>query len=131
MRTHRTLLHATLLLTLSQAPAGAAPLAPEACANLKQEHESLVAAGAKADMDRGPGWAKANLAPEKLSRIERLITVEEQLSFRCSQQLTARPQLKEPPPLAPGAGVASNIPPPKRKDVKAANAAKSRQAEKR
>ena len=124
---HQALLHAALLLA---APAAlAAPLDPEACAALKTEHRDLVAAGAKSDMTRGPEWAKANLAPERLGKIERLIAVEEQLSFRCGEQLTARPQIKEPPKPDPAAGVASPIPPPKRKDpTAAARAAKKRQA---
>jgi hypothetical protein len=125
MRIHRTLLRAALTIAAAPAAALAAPLDPEACAALKTEHASLVAAGAKSDMSRGPAWAKANLAPERLGRIERLITVEEQLSFRCGELLTARPQMKEPP--QPAAGVSSNIPPPKRKSVSAALAAKNRQ----
>lgn len=116
------------LLALALLPAvsaRAAPLEPAACASLKAEHESLVAAGAKADMARGPEWAKANLAPDRLGRIERLIAVEEQLSFRCGELFTARPIIKEPPkPPADAAGKAaasdatgglSSIPPPRRK----------------
>ncbi|WP_171946458.1 hypothetical protein [Hyphomicrobium sp. CS1GBMeth3] len=113
------------MLSLATPTALAAPLDPEACTALKTEHTSLVAAGAKSDMSRGPEWAKTNLAPDRLDKIKRLIAVEEQLSFRCGEQLTARPQIKE---LPKPAGVASSIPPPIRKDVKAALAAKNRQA---
>ncbi len=126
-----------LLAPLAAFPslAWSAPLDPPACAALKTEYDGLVAAGAKADMDRGPEWAKTNLAPDRLGKIERLIAVEEQLSFRCSEQLTARPALKElpKPPAAdqPGqagakvtseardGGTPSNIPPPKRKNKSA------------
>jgi hypothetical protein len=107
-------------LCLAAAPAVAAPLDPETCANLKKEYDGLVAAGAKSDMDRGPEWAKANLAPDRLGRIERLIGVEEQLSFRCGDQLTARPALKELPRPESGMGAVSNIPLPKRKNLEAA-----------
>lgn len=129
-------------------PALAAPLEPEACATLKAEHRGLVADGAKSDMDRGPEWAKSNLTPDRLGKIERLIAVEEQLSFRCGEGLTARPAIRELPKTeggdpakaaageSPGAAVSatreagrgtpSNIPPPKRKD--AAKAAKTQTA---
>ncbi|MGE0022872.1 MAG: hypothetical protein AB7S70_04480 [Hyphomicrobium sp.] len=132
---------AMLLVLLLVSPAAAVPLAPEACAALKTEHDGLVAGGAKADMDRGPDWAKTNLAPERLGKVERLIAVEEQLSFRCDNQMTARPVLKEQPRLepdkpdkpdaadatavVPGKRTPSNIPPPKRKDMAAAAKAAS------
>lgn len=120
-----------LLLTvalIAAAPAAAAPLEPQTCDTLKTEYQGLVAAGAKSDMDKGAQWAKANLAPDKLKAIERLIAVTEQLSFRCGEQLTARPALKEvpkPPQVLnaeaagggakAGAGKISSIPPPVRK----------------
>ncbi|MCC7251414.1 hypothetical protein [Hyphomicrobium sp.] len=130
MRIERALLQAALILAAPSTVA-AAPLEPEACAALKTEYQGLLAAGAKSDMDRGPGWAKANLSPERLGKIERLIAVQEQLSFRCGELLTARPVINEPPPPEVArAGVSqSNIPLPKRKDASAAAAAK-RQATK-
>lgn len=143
MRIEQGFLCAALLLA---APcAVAAPLAPDVCASLKTEYQGLVAGGAKSDMDRGPEWAKANLTPDRLGKIERLIAVEEQLSFRCGELLTAQPVIKEAPKIEDGGldkavagevagpgeaaegrprrGVPSNIPPPKRKD--AAKAAKN------
>lgn len=125
MRILQTLLPAVLLLVLFQ-PAAAAPLDSDACATLRKEYEALVAAGAKADMSRGAEWAKTSLPPERLERIKRLIDAEEQLSFRCGEQLTARPQINEPPP--PATAVTSGMPLPKRKDARAASAARSRQA---
>ncbi|HEX2842402.1 hypothetical protein [Hyphomicrobium sp.] len=124
---------------LAAPQAVAAPLDPPACTALKTEYDGLIAAGAKADMDRGPEWAKTNLAPDRLGKIERLIAIEEQLSFRCGEQLTARPAIKElpkPPQTAgadpdqptaklngnaTGGGTPSNIPPPKRKNKSAAS----------
>jgi hypothetical protein len=88
---------ALLVAAAACASTEAAPLEPQACEALKTERMRLVADGAKADMDRGPEWAKANLAPDRLGKIERLIALDEQLSFRCGEQLTARPVLKEPP----------------------------------
>lgn len=85
-------------------PAGAAPLEPEACAKFRTERQGLIADGVKTDMGKGPEWAKANLSPERLGKIERLIAVEEQLSFRCDELVTAKPQMKEPPKPAKTAG---------------------------
>lgn len=124
MHIARTLLPALLLPFLWQ-PSAAAPLDAEACATLRKEYEALVAAGAKADMSRGADWAKTNLPSKRLERIERLINAEEQLSFRCGEQLTARPQISEPPPAK---AVTSGFPLPKRKDARAASAARNRQA---
>ncbi len=139
MRIKRTFVLLAPVVVLAAPQAFSAPLDPPACAALKTEYDSLVAAGAKADMDRGPEWAKTNLAPDRLGKIERLIAVEEQLSFRCGEQLTARPAIKElpKPPQAAGAdpdqaaakaggetlqgGTPSNIPPPKRKNKSAAS----------
>ncbi|MDQ8700746.1 hypothetical protein [Hyphomicrobium sp. LHD-15] len=120
---------------LAASPAAAAPLDPQACTTLKSEYQSLVAAGAKSDKEKGPQWAKSNLQPDRLGAIERLITVEEQLSFRCGEVLTARPALKEqpkPPQVLnadataagtgsnkAGAGKISSIPPPVRKNKNA------------
>ena len=133
MRIVQGFLCTAFTLAASFAPsAEAAPLEPEACTALKTELQSLLAAGAKSDMDRGPEWAKANLTPDKMAKVERLIAVEEQLSFRCGEQLTARPALKELPKPEGGPAVAaitdgscqpSRIPPPIRKD--AAKAAKN------
>lgn len=139
MRITRIFVLLAPVAALAAPQAVAAPLDPPACAALKTEYDELVAAGAKANMDRGPEWAKANLAPDRLGKIERLIAVEEQLSFRCGEQLTARPAIKElpKPPQAAGAdpdqgatklngnaregGTPSNIPPPKRKNRSAAS----------
>jgi hypothetical protein len=141
MRIERALPLATLLLGIATS-AVAAPLDPQACAALKTEYDGLVSAGVKSDMDRGPDWAKTNnLAPDRLGKIERLMALQEQLSFRCGEQLTARPNLKEPPkPPQPektakdGKNAAaaaptgdlldslmapSNIPPPKKKSKNA------------
>lgn len=88
---------ALVALVALPATAGAVPLDKPACDSLKTEHAALLAGGLEADMARGPEWAKANLAPERLKLIERLIEVEEQLSFRCGEIVTARPLMKEPP----------------------------------
>ncbi len=134
MRIDRALFCTALFLAAAPAVV-AAPLDPETCANLKTEYDGLVAAGARSDMDRGPEWAKANLTPDRLGKIERLIAVGEQLSFRCGDQVTARPALKELPKSEGGnagegkrsKGTPSNIPLPKRKDADAARKHASQQ----
>jgi hypothetical protein len=124
--------HLLAAALLAASPAAAAPLEPQACTSLKSEYQTLVSAGAKSDMNKGPQWAKANLQAERLAAIERLMTVEEQLSFRCGELLTARPALKELPKptqvlnadvsgastgtAKKGAGKLSSIPPPVRKN---------------
>jgi hypothetical protein len=112
------------------ASANAAPLEQSACAALNNERDRLIASGLKSDMERGPEWAKTNLAADRLQQIQRLIAVEEQLSFRCDKLVTAAPQIKEPPKPEPGKAEASAakpvddifeglnfgaMPPPKRK----------------
>lgn len=61
----------------------AAALGKEECDKLQAEQTELTAAGVRANLDRGPEWGKANLAPDKLQLVQRFIAVEEQLSFRC------------------------------------------------
>jgi hypothetical protein len=71
------------LLAVNPPPASAVPLDPAACEELREKLETLRSDGAAADMARGPDWARANLAPDRLQRIGALLEVEEQLNFRC------------------------------------------------
>jgi len=61
----------------------AAPLDKDECAKLKTEQSQLEHEGVRGSMARGPEWAKANLAADKLAQVRRLIDVDEQLLFRC------------------------------------------------
>lgn len=80
-RSGLSLVIAALLL---QAPATrAAQLDKDSCGKLKTEQAQLEQGGTRGSLGRGPEWAKANLAPEKLEQIRRLIEVDEQLLFRC------------------------------------------------
>jgi hypothetical protein len=87
----------------------AAPLDEEACKGAKTEREGLVAKGVESDIARGPEWGKANLPPDRLKEVARLIELNEQLTFRCGQLTVARPDGKpllkkeEPAPKAAGA----------------------------
>lgn len=108
------------MVALLTAPAGvaASPLDQAACDALKTERSALVAAGIENDLARGPEGAKANkLGAERLKQIERMIEVDEQLSFRCGEAVTARPTLKEPPKPIEAAAT------PAKKDASAGQAA--------
>ncbi len=72
------------LTLLCQAPA-AAPLEPAACEQLRQEVSALEKAGARANFSKGTGWAMANLKPDQISQVEKLIEADAQYMFRCPQ----------------------------------------------
>lgn len=61
----------------------AEPLPKERCAELTAERTLLEGGGAAENLERGPEWAKANLTPEQISYVRRLIAVREDLLFRC------------------------------------------------
>ncbi len=81
-RTLRSALAAALAAAWPGA-ALAAKLDKAACANLVSELTTITASGARADMERGPEWAKANLAPDRLQSIQRMLEIDDQLEFRC------------------------------------------------
>jgi hypothetical protein len=104
----------------------AAPLDKDECTKLKTEQSQLEQAGTRGGMGRGPEWAKANLAPEKLQQIRRLIEVDEQILFRCQ----GRPlvNLRETDPqLPPAEGKEA----PKRPVAKAAKTPDAEKAQKK
>src|SRR5262249_9652424 len=92
-----SLVMAALLL---QAPVSrAAQLDKDACAKLKSEQVELEKDGVRGSLGRGPDWAKANLAPNKIEEVRRLIEVDEQLLFRCGgRPLVALPSDPDAPP---------------------------------
>lgn len=95
-------------------PAVAERLTPEACELLSAEQDKL--GGARADMQRGPEWARINLPPDRLARIRRLIEVEEQIAFRCrGSHLAAPAEATTQPAAAPE----TEPPRKRRKPVKA------------
>ena len=92
--------------------AAAAKLDNAACAALTDERNAIAATGVKADMERGPDWAKANMPPERLQSALRLLEVEDQLEFRCGRrgkpakpEQTAAPATPPTPNGAPAAAV--------------------------
>jgi hypothetical protein len=92
----------------------ATPLEKEVCSAFKEEHGQLVGAGVKANMERGPEWAKTNLSPDQIKQIERLINVEEQLAFRCPQPQPPFERADNPDPAAVATGTLGASDPPKR-----------------
>ena len=87
---------AALLLALPGALA--APLEKEDCDKLKLEQDHLEQEGVRANMAKGPEWAKGNLKPEQLEQIRRVIEVDGQLLFRCNGRplVTLPKDLEEP-----------------------------------
>ncbi len=97
MRRSVSLLAAALLL--HAVTAKATPLSKDGCAKLKVEQGELEHAGTRANMSKGPQWAKTNLEPDKLEQIRHLLEVDEQLQFRCNSKSLVR--LHRDPELDP------------------------------
>jgi hypothetical protein len=64
-------------------PSPALPLAPEECERVRAEQTNLEAAGVATDMAQGAEWARANLSPDRLKRVQRWIELQERILFRC------------------------------------------------
>ncbi len=89
---------------LVAAVAVAEPLPKEDCEKLKVEQADLDKAGLRDIVQKGPAWGKANLGGDKLKAVERYISVEELLSFRCGlakARLTLPFADEDHPPGAP------------------------------
>lgn len=72
------------MLVLASGGSRAERLDASACDGLRGEQARLVSAGARRDMERGPEWARANLGRDRLDQIAKLMSVDEQLIFRCT-----------------------------------------------
>lgn len=74
------------VLVFVAAPVRAAPkLDKETCVQLKSEQATFIQSGILADVQRGPEWAKSNLAAERIREIELFITLDEQIKFGCRE----------------------------------------------
>jgi hypothetical protein len=100
-----------LAIAAAVATTSAAPLDEEACTQLKQELQLLESRGTRTNMANGPGWAKANLAKDKLEEIKSLIEIEEALTFRCPQP---KPKAKAEKTAAGAAAAGKSAPTGKR-----------------
>lgn len=104
----RRFLVAAALATLALSFEGvrAAPLDAATCGQLKGEQVRMEQGGVRDRMAKGPSWAKANLAADKIDEVRRLIELDEQLLFRCStRNLVELPAEADAEPAAapPGA----------------------------
>jgi hypothetical protein len=61
----------------------AAPMDKSACAKLSQELQNLKALDVDRLMEKGPGWAAANLSSPDLGLVRQYIDLDEQFKFRC------------------------------------------------
>ena len=109
-----------IALLLQIGAAEAASLDKETCDKLKGEQSQLEGGGARGNMAKGPEWAKANLAADKLGEIKRLIEVEELLLFRCQgRPLVVLPAELELDPAALAGDAKEDGKEPAAKDAKA------------
>ena len=116
-----------MIVLVSGVPAlRAAPLEVAQCDQLKTEQDKLETQGVRKDYERGAQWGKANLPATKLEQVKRLITLDEQILFRCANP-KPNVQLKEdntPPDDQPAdETVVAKKPAEKRKRATAAAAA--------
>jgi len=119
-------------LLLQIGAVAAASLDKETCDKLKGEQSQLEVGGARGNMAKGPEWAKANLAADKLGEIKRLIEVEELLLFRCQgRPLVVLPAEIELDPAAKAGDTKEDGKEPPAKDAKAPGAEKGPGAEKK
>lgn len=89
-------------LAFAYADVRAEQLDAATCGQLKGELVRMEQNGARGNMAKGPEWAKANLPPDKLDQIRRLIELDEQLLFRCSvRNLVELPPDADADPPAP------------------------------
>ena len=79
----RHLVILTVFLLGAGGGARAEPLPKEECDKLLAEQTLLSGAGVRQQFERGGQWGRANLSPEQIARVQRFISVEEQLNFRC------------------------------------------------
>jgi len=99
---------------LAVAAAVAEPLPKEECEKLMVEQADLDKAGLRDIVQKGPDWGRANLGADKLKAVERYISVEELLSFRCglAKARLTLPFADEDQPPSPPEEQKAGTPPP-------------------
>lgn len=105
----------------------AEPLDAATCGLLKGEQGRMEQTGVRSSMDKGPAWAKSNLAADKLDQIRRLMELDEQLLFRCSaRNLVELPPDADADPAAAKVDDEGKAPAAPKTDAPAAPTAKSK-----
>jgi hypothetical protein len=104
------------LLAAGGGDASANRLDKTACTDLNTELSGLLVPGLKEDMDKGPAWAAANLSPERLVTINKVIELQGVLEFRCGNPARniAKPDMRpddKAPAEKPGAAKAATTKP--------------------
>ncbi len=95
--------------------AAAIPLDLETCVRLREERLHLALAGVRENLAKGPVWGAANLPAAQLRDIERLIELDEQITFRCPDVVAAADGAAVVPLPKRKPKVQAAVPPPRRK----------------
>jgi len=107
--TKRILLAAAVTL-MGSGGAWSGKLDKAACAAIASEIESIASTGLREDMERGPEWARANMPPERLEKVRRLLELGDQLEFRCPGRLKSKKPEQTVSPAAPVPPAVSSAP---------------------
>src|SRR5262245_14652135 len=107
---------ALALLAESGGEASATRLDKAACADLNTELSGLLVPGPQEEMEKGPAWAAADVRPERLAIINKVIELQGMLEFRCGNPARniAKPDTKpddKTQPEQPGASKAATAKP--------------------
>ena len=103
------------LLLVTGAIAAAVPLDNETCRLLHGERVQLEQAGVRESMANGPEWAATNLPAARLIEIQRLIALDEQVTFRCPGLVATLVTDSSMIPLPKRRPADPGVPAPKRK----------------
>jgi hypothetical protein len=68
------------------------------CALYFAERQTLERMGVKANFEKGPKWALANLSASEIALIKRYIELDEALRFRCAPETVARAPVPDDAP---------------------------------
>lgn len=83
----RAIAVAATALAVLPPSAAAEPLSPDVCETLRRDLAELESGPAAANAARGPEWGKANLSPDEIKLVARLISLRESVLFRCRRML--------------------------------------------
>ena len=91
--------------------AAAAPLDETICKTYDAQQKILESQGLKADVAKGPDWAKATLSAARIVLVKQYIYIKEQVAFRCPSLIVVSvPELAEPEAKHPQADAKAKAP---------------------